>query len=216
MTNLVLASASPARLATLKSAGFSPHVEVSIVDEDRLLAAAGEVSPAEAVTLLAQAKAEEVARRVDPDALVLGCDSMLAFDGKILGKPHDAATARARWQHMRGREAVLHTGHCLLDNRRDGSGVGVTEPSKALVKFARLSDAEIDAYVASGEPLNVAGAFTIDGLGGPFIEEIAGDPHGIVGVSLPLLRRMLSDCDVNVFDLWHRPGFVDTPQPTEP
>ena len=123
--------------------------------------------------------------------VVLGCDSMLEFDGEVVGKPGDAATATARWRAMRGKSGVLHTGHWLVDHRAGGPGeVGAT--ASTVVHFADLSDAEIDAYVATGEPLQVAGAFTIDGLGGPFIERIEGDHHTVVGLSLPLLRRLLA------------------------
>ncbi|MCG7287520.1 Maf family nucleotide pyrophosphatase, partial [Cellulomonas sp. ACRRI] len=210
MTTLVLASASPARLATLRSAGIEPTVAVSAVDEPAVLAAAGDVPPAEAVLLLARAKARDVAPG-HTGALVLGCDSMLELDGRVLGKPADAADAAARWRAMRGRSGRLHTGHWLVDRRAggdgagggvgaggdgDGAGVGAGRESGAtsttVVHFADVTDAEIDAYVATGEPLWVAGAFTIDGLGGAFITGVEGDHHGVVGLSLPLLRDLLS------------------------
>lgn len=209
MTTLVLASASPARLATLRSAGIEPTVAVSAVDEPAVLAAAGDVPPAEAVLLLARAKARDVAPG-HPGALVLGCDSMLELDGRVLGKPADAADAVDRWRAMRGRSGRLHSGHWLVD-RRDGSegadGVEGAESgatSTTVVHFADVSDAEIDAYVATGEPLWVAGAFTIDGLGGPFVAGIEGDHHGVVGLSLPLLRTLLADRGVAITDLWTR------------
>ncbi len=199
---LVLASKSPARLATLAAAGVTPRVVVSDVDEPAVLAAArerfGALEPADAVLVLAQAKAEAVAREVS-DALVLGGDSMLELDGEVVGKPADAADARARWQVMRGRSAVLHTGHWLVDTRDgDDGGTGATlgATSSTTVHFADLDDAEIDAYVATGEPLHVAGAFTIDGLGGPYVERVEGDHHGVVGLSLPLLRSLLAELDV--------------------
>ncbi|MFD2796798.1 nucleoside triphosphate pyrophosphatase [Promicromonospora vindobonensis] len=213
MPRLVLASQSPARLATLKSAGVTPHVVVSGVDEDKVLADAadrfGELDPADAVLVLAQAKAEEVASRLeagdtaDPDvpadAVVVGCDSMLEIDGTIVGKPADAGTARERWRAMRGAKGVLHTGHWLVDLRDDadgGTGGTLGSTSSTTVWFADIDDDEIDAYVATGEPLHVAGAFTIDGLGGPYVERIEGDHHGVVGISLPLLRELLGELGV--------------------
>lgn len=230
MTRLLLASASPARLQTLTAAGIDPLVRVSGVDEDAVLAAArerfGDLEPVDAVLVLAQAKAEDVARSLadeadDADAddappaelLVLGCDSMLELDGEVLGKPRDADDARLRWRAMRGRSGVLHTGHWLVDERTSaaegGSGTGGTlgAVSSTVVHFADLSDAEIDAYVATGEPLAVAGAFTIDGLGGAFVTGIEGDHHGVVGLSLPLLRELLGEIGVTLPELW-REGTV--------
>lgn len=192
----VLASASPARLATLRAAGIDPEVHVAGLDEDAILAAAGGVWPAEAVLLLARAKAEHVAAQ-RPEALVLGCDSMLELDGRVLGKPRDAADAVARWHDMRGRSGVLHTGHWLVGPSGE---VGATASTS--VSFANLSDAEIDAYVATGEPLAVAGAFTVDGLGGAFVTEISGDHHNVVGVSLPLLRDLLARLGTEITALW--------------
>ncbi|MEV7973196.1 nucleoside triphosphate pyrophosphatase [Cellulomonas sp. NPDC089187] len=195
--DLLLASASPARRATLRAAGIDPTVAVSSVDEPAVLAAAGPVPPAEAVLVLARAKARDIAAG-HPDALVLGCDSMLELDGQVLGKPRDAADAVERWRAMRGRSAVLHSGHWLIDG---SSEHGAT--SSTTVHFAQVSDAEIDAYVATGEPLHVAGAFTIDGLGGPFVTGIEGDHHGVVGLSLPLLRELLSRVGLSITDLWN-------------
>lgn len=202
MTTLVLASASPARLATLRSAGIEPTVAVSAVDEPAVLAAAGDVPPAEAVLLLARAKARDVAPG-HAGALVLGCDSMLEIDGRVLGKPADAAEAADRWRSMRGRSGRLHSGHWLVD-RRSGADAEDGATSTTVVHFADVSDGEIDAYVATGEPLWVAGAFTVDGLGGPFITGIEGDHHGVVGLSLPLLRTLLAARGVPITDLWTR------------
>ncbi|WP_278236828.1 Maf family protein [Isoptericola sp. AK164] len=215
MTRLVLASQSPARLSTLRSAGVDPGVLVSGVDEDAVLAAARErypdLPPSDAVLTLAQAKAEEVAHRLEdgdsghdqdgatPAGLVLGCDSMLEIDGEVVGKPADADEARERWRAMRGRSGVLHSGHWLVDTRDpDDGGTGATlgATSSTTVWFADLDDDEIDAYVATGEPLHVAGAFTIDGLGGPYVDRLEGDHHGVVGVSLPLLRALLAEIEV--------------------
>ncbi len=207
----VLASQSPARLATLQAAGVDPHVIVSAVDEDAVLAHAreihrssgmGELAFADAVLALARAKAEEVVSTYDTDSLVLGCDSMLEIDGEILGKPGDQDTARARWRQMRGRNGTLHTGHWIIDDRPEGSGATVGSTASTTVRFADLTDDEIDAYVATGEPLEVAGAFTVDSLGGPYVESIDGDFHAVVGVSLPLVRHMLQACNVAFFELW--------------
>ncbi len=219
---LVLASASPARLATLRAAGIEPQVVVSHVDEDAALKAAHSVGAATGASddalALARAKAEEVARVHAPAALVLGCDSILELDGAALGKPRDAADARDRWRAMRGRDGVLHTGHWLID-ARSGDGAShsaVGETASTRVWFADLSDAEIDAYVATGEPLGVAGAFTIDGLGGPFVDRLDGDHHTVVGLSLPLFRRLCARVGVSIADLWVARGFVESPQPTGP
>lgn len=196
---LVLASASSARLSTLQSAGIEPRVIVSDVDEDSLLVTArashraaghGDLAPEDAVLVLARAKAEHVAGHHDTDGLVLGCDSMLELNGQILGKPLSAPEATARWHAMRGRSGVLHTGHWLVDDRDDGTGATLGATSSTTVHFANLTDDEVDAYVATGEPLNVAGAFTVDGIGGPYVTAIEGDYHGVVGVSLPLLRDL--------------------------
>lgn len=209
---LVLASASPARLATLRSAGIEPRVIVSHVDEDAALASARVADPAlsaaDAALTLARAKAEEVAATHAPGALVLGCDSILEFEGEWLGKPGDAATARDRWRAMRGRTGILHTGHWLVDGRNPaggGTGGEAGETASTSVWFAELTDAEVDAYVATGEPLAVAGAFTVDGLGGSFIERVEGDHHNVVGLSLPLLRHLCASIGVSIPELWSRP-----------
>lgn len=234
MPRLVLASRSPARLATLRSAGVDPLVRVSGVDDEpALLADAtarfGPLEPADAVLVLAQAKALDVAEALERDAaepdgaegadgadgavtgdrwdlgaglVVVGCDSMLELDGEVHGKPADADEARARWRAMRGRSGELHTGHWVVDLRDPadgGTGATLGATSSTTVHFADLSDAEIDAYVATGEPLQVAGAFTVDGLGGPYVERVEGDHHGVVGISLPLLRELLGEIDLP----WH-------------
>jgi septum formation protein len=183
----VLASASPARLRTLRNAGLHPEVIISGVDEDGITAP----TPAALAQLLAEAKAEAVAPQLaDEAALVLGCDSLLELDGTPLGKPGTAEAAVARWKTMRGREGVLHTGHCLIDI---AAGRRVSTTASTTVRFCDITDAEIELYVATGEPLNVAGAFTIDGLGGWFVDAIDGDHHNVVGISLPTLRRLLHD-----------------------
>jgi septum formation protein len=199
---LVLASASPARLSTLRGAGIDPEVVVSHVDEDGVVGA----TPADTTLLLAGLKAEAVADRLGPGTLagtvVLGCDSLLDLDGVGYGKPGTAQEAVRRWRTMRGRSGVLHTGHCLIE---PASGRRVAQTASTTVHFAALSDAEIDAYVGTGEPLAVAGGFTLDGLGGPFVTAICGDPHNVVGVSLPLLRNLLERLEVNWTALWNRP-----------
>ncbi|WP_238008066.1 nucleoside triphosphate pyrophosphatase [Dactylosporangium sp. AC04546] len=198
MKTFILASASPARRRLLTSAGLSPQVIVSGVDESA-------VEAGDAATLagtLAGLKARAVAATLPSahaDALVLGCDSVLAFDGEILGKPVDAADATSRWQKMRGRSGVLYTGHCLVDT---GTGKEATATVGTTVHFAEASDEEIAAYVASGEPLQVAGAFTIDGLGGLFVERIEGDHGNVVGLSLPTLRNLLASIGIPVTSLW--------------
>lgn len=208
---LLLASASPARLATLRAAGIDPLVEVSDVDEPAVLRelaatrADGTVPAAEQVLALARAKARTVAARpVAAQAdVVLGCDSMLEMaDGEVVGKPSGPAEAVARWRRMRGGSGVLHTGHWLV--RRGDATAEVGATASTTVRFADLTDAEIDAYVATGEPLVVAGAFTVDGLGGPFVEGIEGDYHNVVGVSLPLLRGLLAEVGVGIAELWRR------------
>ncbi|AXT84137.1 septum formation inhibitor Maf [Aeromicrobium sp. A1-2] len=190
---VILASASPARLATLRSAGIDPEVIVSGVDEDRIASA----DAANLAAALAQLKCRAVAEQVDADALVIGCDSVLAFEGEIFGKPAGPVEAAGRWRRMRGRSGVLHSGHCV---RR--AGREFVETASTVVHFADISDAEIDAYVATGEPLAVAGAFTIDGLGGAFITGIEGDHHNVVGLSLPLLRELVGDLGIAWTDLW--------------
>lgn len=190
---LVLASQSPARLQTLRAAGLRPEVVVSGVDESQVTS----TDPANLAAALAQLKCRTVAATLEPDALVIGCDSVLGFEGEIFGKPDSPADAIARWRRMRGRSGVLHTGHCVRRGDRE-----FVETASTVVHFAAVSDLEIEAYVATGEPLAVAGAFTLDGLGGAFVTGIEGDPHNVIGISLPLLRDLLADLDVAWTDLW--------------
>ncbi|GAB6983683.1 Maf family protein [Nocardioides pyridinolyticus] len=194
---LVLASASPARLATLRSAGIEPVVIVSGVDESQL----DGLPPTELALQLAELKCAAVAARDDVPAaaLVLGCDSVLDLDGAALGKPGDAEEAVRRWQDMRGRSGVLRTGHCLRDT---ATGRVAAATASTTVHFADVTDEEVAAYVATGEPLVVAGAFTVDGLGGAFVTGIEGDHHNVVGVSLPLVRELVAELGHAWTDLW--------------
>ncbi|HZB48657.1 MAG TPA: nucleoside triphosphate pyrophosphatase [Mycobacteriales bacterium] len=194
---LVLASASPARLRTLRAAGVEPEVRVSHLDEEALTAP----DPAALVLTLARAKAARVVRPGD-EALVLGCDSLLDLDGQAHGKPASGAEVLARWERMAGRAGVLRTGHALLDVR-DGRVVGeASGVASTTVRFGRPTAAELAAYVATGEPLQVAGAFTVDGLGGWFVDGLDGDAGTVIGLSLPLLRTLLGDLGAGVTDLW--------------
>lgn len=198
---LILASASPSRAKLLTDAGITHTVKVSDADEDALTAAAGPITPSETALLLARAKAESVAE-VTPDSLVIGCDSVFELDGTPYGKPWEREVARERWQLMRGRTGVLHTGHWLISTHDAGSLAGYGEVTSAAVTFEDITDAEIDAYVATGEPLQVAGAFTIDGLAGAFITGVEGDPHTVVGLSISTLRRLLGKHGVAITDFW--------------
>ncbi|WP_432031822.1 Maf family protein [Streptomyces antibioticus] len=196
MRRLVLASRSPARLNLLRQAGLTPEVVVSGVDEDAVSAP----TPAELALALAEAKASVVAARPDvKGALVIGCDSVLDLDGQALGKPADAEEAVARWKAMRGRAGTLQTGHCVYDTV---SGRYVSATASTVVRFGEPSDDEVAAYVASGEPLHVAGAFTLDGRSAPFIDGIDGDHGNVIGISLPLVRRLLGRLGVNITELW--------------
>lgn len=198
MQKLILASTSPARKILLQNAGINFETVAPGVDEDEMVERLKPETAAELTGLLAKAKAEAVANDF-PNSLVLGCDSALEFGGEILGKPLEQAVAIARWKQMRGKFGVLHSGHHLLDT---ATGQGITLVTATKVHFANLSDAEIERYVATEEPLQVAGAFTIDGLGGAFVERIEGDYHTVVGLSLVALRQLVTELGHDYQGLW--------------
>lgn len=218
---LLLASASPARRTTLRNAGIDPLVMVADADEDALIAsfqaAHAELSVSDMasaqVQMLAEAKADavesawRVARESDPSldtaSALVACDSMLEIDDTIVGKPHTPEVARERLRAMSGNTGYLHTGHCVIDLNTGSRAIG---GSVATVHIGELSDEDIEAYIATGEPLHVAGSFTVDGFGGPFIDYIEGDYHGIVGISLPLLRRLLSELGISITEFWEVPA----------
>ncbi|WP_411375942.1 Maf family protein [Arthrobacter sp. MPF02] len=215
MLRLILASQSPARTKLLAEAGIRHSVLVSDVDEDAVQARYGVTDPHDTALLLARAKAEAVAALPEAEgALVLGCDSVFEFDGEAHGKPYTADVARERMLRMSGNSGVLHTGHWLVDCRDTdpdddggdpGSGATVGAVSSAEVSFLEMEPAEIDAYIATGEPLHCAGSFTIDGLGGAFIRKVDGDPHAVVGLSVSTLRGLLASANVRITDLWPSP-----------
>ncbi len=195
MTKLLLASTSPARKRLLTDAGIVFETRSPGVDEDALVDQQKPATIQDMTLLLARAKAEAVSF----DGLILGCDSALLFDGEILGKPHHPEVAIARWQKMRGKTGVLASGHWLIDGETGAATGKVTQTS---VSFANLSDEQIHKYVATGEPLQVAGAFTIDGIGGAFVERIEGDYHTVVGLSLVALRELVTELGHDYQSLW--------------
>jgi septum formation protein len=210
MTRLVLASASPGRLKVLRQAGVEPLVVVSGVDEDLIAGRLGsDASPAQVVTTLARAKAEQVVGQLDSldstvgaDCVVIGCDSMLHIDGRLCGKPESVADARRQWQSMAGRAGQLHTGHCLIRLRDREVVHSGTETSITTVHFGTPRPDDLEAYLASGESLRVAGGFTLDGLGGWFIDGVDGDPSAVVGIGLPLTRALLHRAGLSVAAVW--------------
>lgn len=210
MTHLVLGSASTGRLSVLRNAGIEPTVIVSDVDEDAVLAAHAGADPTTVVAQLARAKAAAVATRVPPelgnDCVVIGCDSMLLLDGRLCGKPGTAEAALAQWHSMSGRTAELLTGHALV-RLRDGRVAGEqTGCGRTRVGFGTPTESELRAYIAGGEPLGVAGGFTLDGLGGWFVDRIEGDPSNVIGLSLPLLRQLLARLGIDISDIWATPA----------
>jgi septum formation protein len=221
VTRLILASQSPARTKLLADAGIRHSVLVSDVDEDAVQARYGVTDPHDTALLLARAKAEAVAALPEADgALVLGCDSVFEFGGEAHGKPYTAGVARERMLRMSGNSGVLHTGHWLVDCRATaadgdaaaaetsgageapGSGATLGAVASAEVHFMDMEPEEIDAYIATGEPLQCAGSFTIDGLGGAFIRKVDGDPHAVVGLSVSTLRGLLAKANVRITELW--------------
>lgn len=213
---LLLASGSSGRRELLTRARIDFRARAADVDEDAALttamSAAGGLTPDEQVLVLARAKAQAGLEASDGGYVVLGCDSMLEVDGQVLGKPHTAERARERWRQLRGCSGILHTGHWLIDDRDaqdGGSGAALGAAASTVVHFAAITDAELDAYIATGEPLGVAGAFTIDGIGAPFIERIEGDPSTVVGLSLPLLRTLLAEIGMPISALWIEPAAPD-------
>ncbi len=207
-----LASTSPARLMLLRQAGIEPLIVAPEVDEDAVAAAAeaelGVLSPSALVLLLARAKAADVVRRMqdeqpDFDGIVIGGDSMFALDGEVYGKPYTPEAARERWERMRGATGILHSGHSVHRLRPGAEAVETSGVAEASVTFASdVTDAELDAYIATGEPLHVAGAFTVDSLGGAFITRVDGDPSTVVGMSLSTLRTLVGELGVTWTQLW--------------
>jgi septum formation protein len=207
MTRVVLASASPGRRTVLRQAGIDPVVVISGVDEDAVIAAQGpDAAPGDVVNALALAKAEDVIDRLDPalsaDCVVIGCDSMLYIDGALRGKPGSVAEARQQWESMGGRPGRLHTGHCVIRLRDGGVTHRAAECDCTTVHFADPTDADLAASLASGESLRVAGAFTIDGLGGWFVDGIEGNPSNVIGLGLPTIRRLMARAGCSIAELW--------------
>lgn len=207
MTHFVLASASSGRLRVLRQAGIDPLVQVSGVDEDAIVAELGPAAaPGDVVCALARAKAERVAVGLDPavaaNCVVVGCDSMLHFDGVLIGKPGSADAARRQWQAMSGRSGELFTGHCVLRLSDGGAVSDHVQSACTTVYFGIPSAADLEAYIAGGEPLQMAGGFTLDGLGGWFVDRIEGDPSNVIGLSLPLTRQLLAAVGVSIAELW--------------
>lgn len=208
MTRVVLGSASTGRLGVLRQAGIAPLVVVSGVDEDAIIAALDNAAPGQVVGELAAAKADDVVTRlpaaIASDCVVIGCDSMLFLDGRLCGKPGTAEVAREQWQAMSGQVAQLYTGHAVVTVRDGSVGHRIIETAVTTVHFATPTPEDLEAYLGTGEPLGVAGGFTLDGLGGWFVDRIEGDPSNVIGLSLPLLRRMLVAAGVSIAELWEK------------
>ena len=210
MTRVVLGSASPGRLKVLRQAGIDPLVRVSGVDEDAVVAVLGsDVSAGDVVSALARAKAEHVALElasldsgIAADCVVIGCDSMLYLDGRLCGKPQSVDAARELWQSMAGRAGQLHTGHCVIRLQDNEIICAAAETSTTTVYFGTPSADDLEAYLAFGESLRVAGGFTLDGLGGWFIDGVDGDPSAVVGIGLPLTRSLLGRAGLSIAALW--------------
>jgi len=207
MTRVVLGSASPGRRKVLRQAGIDPMVVVSGVDEDAVAASLGPgATPDQVTAALATAKAEHVTALLAPavaaDCVVIGCDSLLYLDGQLCGKPASVDAARSQWRSMSGQAGQLHTGHCLIRLRDNEIAYQGTKTAVTTVHFGTPTADELRAYIDSGEPLTVAGGFTLDGLGGWFIEGVDGDPSSVIGLGLPLMRRLLRDAGLSLADLW--------------
>jgi septum formation protein len=207
MTRVVLASASPGRRKVLRQAGIDPLVVVSGVDEDAVMARLDpDATPGDVTTALAAAKADAVAHRLDSDVaadcVVIGCDSMLFRDGELLGKPASADAARAGWRQMGGKSGRLYTGHCVILLQDKVISYRAADATCTTVNFGTPSPDDLDAYIDRGEPLAVAGGFTLDGLGGWFIDGVEGDPSSVIGIGLPLTRRLLENAGLSIPQLW--------------
>lgn len=206
MTRLVLGSASPGRLQVLRQAGVDPVVVVSGVDEDAIVASRAGAPPGELVSALATAKTDAVSRQLPVDVaancVVIGCDSMLYIGGQLRGKPASVDAARTHWQQMAGQSGDLYTGHCIAVVRDNEIRYQQAQSAVTTVRFARPAPDDLDAYLASGEPLRVAGGFTLDGLGGWFLDGVDGDPSSVIGISLPLTRALLAGAGLSVAALW--------------
>lgn len=203
MPRLILASRSPARLATLRAAGIEPEVVVSNVDEETIEASLPNATPKELAQVLAQAKAEKVAATITEPVIVIGCDSVFELEGIAYGKPQTPEVAKERWNQMMGRAGTLHTGHHIIDTRSNKSA---SATASTIVRMGTMSEQEMDDYLATGEPLQVAGGFTLDALGGAFVDGVDGDPSNVVGISLPTVRRLLAELEVTWTTLWNMPA----------
>ncbi len=207
MTRMVLGSASAGRLRVLRQAGVEPLVVVSGVDEDSVVAALGpNASPGDVVRGLAEAKADQVVTVLDTavaaDCVVIGCDSLLYIDGRLVGKPASVDAARRQWRSMGGRSGQLHSGHCLVRQTGGETTHRVSESAMTTVYFTEPTNTDLQAYLDSGEPLAVAGSFTLDRLGGWFVDRIEGDPSNVIGLSLPLTASLLHRVGLSVAELW--------------
>ena len=207
---LILASASPARLATLTNAGINPLVRVSHVDEEALELSMATATPSEIAQALAQAKCEKVTQELadsnelTPNTIVIGCDSVFELNGKPYGKPQNVAEAKSRWQEMMNTTGVLHTGHYVTLTNEHGDRSTAEATASTQVHLGELTEAEMEAYLRSGEPFAVAGGFTLDGLGGAFVQGVTGDPSNVVGISLPTVRNLLNQLGITWTDLWNQ------------
>jgi septum formation protein len=207
MTRVVLASASPGRRKVLRQAGIDPLVIVSGVDEDAVVAGLDpDATPGDVTTALAAAKADAVAHALDSavaaDCVVIGCDSMLYRDADLIGKPESAAAARQGWQRIAGKSGHLYTGHCVIQLRDNIINYRASDHCATTVNFGIPSSSDLEAYIEHGEPMAVAGGFTLDGLGGWFIDSVEGDPSSVIGIGLPLVRRLLERAGLSISDLW--------------